>query len=118
GRSAQKELVTVIEQESDRLDSLVSETIRMARIEAGDLRLEKSPHRVDELITAALAKLRILLEDREVHIETGPNLPAVLADRELIGLTIRQLLTNALKYASPESPIIIRAVPGEGTVKI
>src|SRR5205085_1026866 len=58
------------------------------------------------------------LEDREVHIETGPNLPAVLADRELIGLTIRQLLTNALKYASPESPIIIRAVPGEGTVKI
>src|SRR5439155_1037133 len=41
--SAQKELVAVIEEESDRLDTLVSETIRMARIEAGDLRLDRSP---------------------------------------------------------------------------
>src|SRR5262249_631810 len=34
---AQIELRTVIEEEADRLDSLVTETIRMARIEAGDL---------------------------------------------------------------------------------
>jgi two-component system sensor histidine kinase KdpD len=118
GPAAQKELVTVIEEESDRLDSLVTETIRMARIEAGDLRLERRPHAVGELITAALQKLRILLEDREVRIETEANLPAVMADAELIGLTIRQLLTNALKYASPESPIIIRAAPAAGTVRI
>ena len=118
GPPAQKELVTVIEEESDRLDSLVSETIRMARIEAGDLHLERRPHTVRELITAGLAKMRILLEDREVHIEIEPDLPPVMADAELIGLTIRQLLTNALKYASPESPIVIRAAAAAGTVKI
>jgi two-component system sensor histidine kinase KdpD len=118
GPPAQKELVTVIEEESDRLDSLVSETIRMARIEAGDLHLDRRPQMVDELINAALQKLRILLEDREVHIETDPSLPAVMADAELIGLTIRQLLTNALKYANPESPIVIRASASGGMVKI
>ncbi|PYT04468.1 MAG: hypothetical protein DMF60_15250, partial [Acidobacteria bacterium] len=63
--AAQKELVTVIEEETDRLDTLVSETIRMARIEAGDLHLEKRPHAVKELIDSALEKLRILLQDRE-----------------------------------------------------
>src|SRR6266568_1215932 len=63
---AQKELVAVIEEESDRLDSLVSETIRMARIEAGDLHLDRRPHDVAELIRAALQKMRILFEDREV----------------------------------------------------
>src|SRR5207253_3268019 len=42
--AAQKELVTVIDEETDRLDSLVTETIRMARIEAGDLELRKEPH--------------------------------------------------------------------------
>jgi len=114
----QKELVAVIEEESDRLDSLVSETIRMARIEAGDLRLDRRPQAVDQLITAALQKLRILLEDREVRIEADSNLPEVIADADLVGLTLRQLLTNALKYANPESPIIVRAVPIEGAVKI
>jgi two-component system sensor histidine kinase KdpD len=117
-RPAQKELVAVIEEESDRLDSLVSETIRMARIEAGDLHLDSRPQMVPELITAALQKLRILLEDREVRIESDPNLPEVMADAELVGLTIRQLLTNALKYANPESAIVIRAAAMDDAVKI
>jgi signal transduction histidine kinase len=73
---------------------------------------------VGDLITAALQKLRILLEDRQVRVETETDLPEVMADAELIGLTIRQLLTNALKYANPESPLIIRAQAAEGVVKI
>jgi two-component system, OmpR family, sensor histidine kinase KdpD len=118
GPPAQKELITIIEEETDRLDSLVSETIRMAQIEAGDFHLERRPQRVGDLISAALQKLRILLEDRQVQVETEGNLPEVMADAELIGLTIRQLLTNALKYANPESPITIRAQAAEGVVKI
>src|SRR5207253_10190772 len=51
---------------------------------------------------------RILLEDREVRVEADASLPEIMADGELVGLTIRQLLTNALKYANPESPIIIK----------
>jgi len=47
-----------------------------------------------------------------------PNLPNVLADGELVELTIRQLLTNALKYASPESPIVIRAIAQIAMVQI
>src|SRR5437773_10456525 len=89
GPLAQKELVAVIEEESDRLDSLVSETIRMARIEAGDLHLEKRPLAVGELVSEALQKLRILLEDREVRVEADGNLPEIMADGELVGLTIR-----------------------------
>jgi two-component system sensor histidine kinase KdpD len=118
GPPAQKELITVIEEETDRLDSLVGETIRMARIEAGDFHLERRSQRVGDLISAASQKLRILLEDRQVQVETEENLPEIMADAELIGLTIRQLLTNALKYANPESPIIIRAHAAEGVVKI
>jgi signal transduction histidine kinase len=90
----------------------------MARIEAGDLRLDQRPQPASELITAALQKLHILLEDRDVRVETDPNLPQVMADAELIGLTIRQLLTNALKYANPESPIVIKAASTDDAVRI
>src|SRR5262249_22080160 len=70
---AQKELVTVIDEETDRLDSLVSETIRMARIEAGDLQLHKQPNTAADLVDAALQKLRLLLEDRCVQIDIPDN---------------------------------------------
>src|SRR2546422_5433121 len=115
---AQKELVTVIEEETDRLDSLVTETIRMARLEAGELHVEKDSQVVVDLITAALKKLRILLPDREVQREPPRSVPPLMADAELVELTVRQLLTNALKYANPESPIIIRAAAADGVVKI
>jgi len=115
---AQRELVTVIDEETDRLDSLVSETIRMARIEAGDLQLHKQRNTAASLVDAALQKLRLLLEDRCVHIEIPADLPEVLADGELVSLSIRQLVMNALKYSSPDSPITIRAVLNDGRVKI
>ena len=105
----QQELVTVIEEETDRLAALVDETIRMARIESGDLHLHTEPQVVASLIEASLEKLRILLEDREIRVDVAANLPEVLADAELAGLTIRQLVTNALKYSDPESPIAIAA---------
>jgi signal transduction histidine kinase len=81
----------------------------MARIEAGELHLQKSPESVAELIESALVKLRILLEDRDIKIEFSPNLPEVFVDAELAGLALRQLLTNALKYSNPDSPICVRA---------
>jgi two-component system sensor histidine kinase KdpD len=116
--AAQQELVTIIEEESDRLDFLVSETIRMARIEGGDINLHRQRHRLGDLIEAALHKLRILLTDREVRVELAPDLPNVIADAELIGLTIRQLLTNAVKYGDPEAPIVVRGQTGDGTVTV
>jgi two-component system sensor histidine kinase KdpD len=115
--AAQKELVTVIDEETDRLDSLVTETIRMARIEAGDLELQKAPYDVKALIETALSKIR-LVEDRTILINLDGDLPAVFVDGELVSLSIRQLVTNALKYSSPESAITISAVCQGGVVKI
>src|SRR4030095_14659866 len=85
--AAQTELRAVIEEETDRLDSLVTETIRMAQIEAGDLRLQIRPQAIHDLVASALEKLKILLEDRELKVDVPQGLPDVLADAELAGLT-------------------------------
>jgi two-component system sensor histidine kinase KdpD len=116
--AAQGELRSVIEEEADRLTTLVNETIRMARIEAGDLELQTHPCSVRDLITSALEQIKFLIEDREVNIQVPPLLSDVLADSELAGLTLRQLLTNALKYSNPESSIEIRASKEGDFVKI
>lgn len=115
---AQAELRTVIEEETDRLDSLVTETIRMAQLEAGDLKLQLKAQPIRDLIQSALEKLKILSQDRDIQVHVSAPLPDVVADAELAELTIRQLITNALKYSDPESPIDIRACRQEGYIKV
>src|SRR5262249_50614572 len=88
------------------------------RIEAGDLELQIRPQAVADLIALALGKLKFLIEDRDIKTQVAAGLPEVLADAELAGLTIRQLMTNALKYSNPESPIRIRAAQDDSFVRI
>jgi two-component system sensor histidine kinase KdpD len=117
-RPAQQELVTIIEEETDRLNSLVRETIRMARIEAGKLHLNRQTHTISDLVASAFENVKPLMEDRPVQIDVPSNLPAVRVDFELIALTIRQLLTNALKYSNPDSPIFVGASVDSGRVTV
>ena len=90
----------------------------MARIEAGGLQIQKQPNNVRTLIDTALMKLSLLLQEREIRLAVSSDLPEAMVDAELISLTIRQLVTNAMKYSRPESPIAIRAVLDDGHVRI
>src|SRR5262249_37768966 len=108
----------IVEEETDRLNDLVSESIEMARIEAGDLRLDRQRHSVGDLISSALRKMSSSLEEREVYVELADDLPDALADGELVGLAMRQLLNNAVKYTRPDSPITVRAQARNGSIII
>jgi K+-sensing histidine kinase KdpD len=107
--ASQQELISVIEEETDRLESLVRETIRTARIEAGNLRLRKLPLEAHELVRSTLENLKRLVDDRKIQIDVPPDVPCLMVDAELVELALRQVIANALKYSSPESPIRIQA---------
>ncbi len=44
-------------------------------------------------------------------MEVPDTLPRVNADAEFVGIVIWQLLTNALRYTPPGSPLVLRAIP-------
>lgn len=108
GDAPGKELLTIVEEEADRLDALVTEAIQMARIEAGQVRIDRHPRQVREIVDAALGRTRIV-QDRDVRLDIPTDSPPVFADRELVALVIRQLIDNSIKYAGPDSPIEISA---------
>ena len=118
GELPQQELLTIIEEETDHLDSLVTEAVQMARLEAGQVRLESEPQTVRGLVETALRRTARALEDRELRLDIPDGLPPVLADRDLTALVVRQLVGNSLKYAGPASPISIRAVSEADRVRI
>lgn len=103
----QHELLTVADQEADRLSRLVTEAMHLARIEAGKIQLNRQSHSMAQIIHSSLEQTAVLRNGRPMEISMQEDLPMVQVDRELIELTMRQLIDNAVKYSPQESPIRI-----------
>ena len=103
------ELLTIINEEADRLNQLAAEVIAMARVEAGKLHLEKCPVVAAELIETALADLAGLRRGRPVTVQVAPDLPKMDCDLELVQQVVKQLVENACKYSPQGAPLTISA---------
>jgi two-component system sensor histidine kinase KdpD len=103
------ELLNIINEECDRLNRLVGEAAEMARLEAGEVKLQLEPHRVDELISAALDTCKGVLGTRPIRLEMkNPGL-RVQADLARAREVLVHLIENANLYSSPDQPITISA---------
>jgi two-component system sensor histidine kinase KdpD len=111
-----RELVAIIDEDLDRFQALVSDAVQMLRIDAGHFAVHRGRHRLASLIGATVQKFSAQL-DGHTFAEHVPQDLTVDADRELLGLALRQLLDNALKYSPVASTIEIRA-RSNGTVEI
>src|SRR6202162_2375609 len=112
----QRELISVVDEEADRLSVLVTEAIQMARIEAGRVHLERESYPLHELVESALDKLRPMVQERSIDVKLAAELPLVWVDRELIEIALRQLIDNALKYSPRDTPVSVAAESSDGRV--
>jgi len=103
------ELLTIINEECDRLNHLVEEAAEMARLEAGEIELHRSPTSIDEIIQGALALSRSSLGAREIQVNVASDLPPVEADLERARDILMKLIDNANLYSSKDQPIVITA---------
>lgn len=105
----QKELLTIINEECDRLNHLVEEAAQMAKLEAGQLELHFESVSVSSLIQASIEHLKKALGDRQLIVNASLDLPLVRADVELAKDILVQLVDNANLYSSKDLPITISA---------
>ncbi len=104
-----QELITIVDESTDRLSKLVTDAIQLARIEGGTFRLNLAVHFPSSLVNGALRQMKSMLEERPIYIAVPEDLPPVRVDAELIQIVITHLLDNALKYSPPSHPISIEA---------
>jgi two-component system sensor histidine kinase KdpD len=105
------ELLTIINEECDRLNHLVEEAAEMARLEAGEIELHRAPTLIEEIIQGALALSKSSLGAREIQVRVAPDLPLVEADLERVQDILVKLIDNANQYSPKEQPIVITAEP-------
>jgi len=110
GESPQRrELLTIINEECDRLNRLVEEAAEMAKLEAGEIQLNLQPVSASSLIHSALQHLKTSLGDRSVVVNIPEHLPLVLADSQRTQDILVQLVDNAHLYSPKDQPITISA---------
>ncbi len=103
------ELLHIINEECDRLNRLVGEAAEMARLEAGEVKLQLENVRVDDLIAGALDICKGVLGTRPIKIELKTPDLAVRADVARAKEVLVHLIQNANLYSSPDNAITISA---------
>ncbi|MBI4903350.1 MAG: DUF4118 domain-containing protein [Acidobacteria bacterium] len=104
----QRDFISLVDEEADRLSSLVTDAIAMARLESGRMQVHLEHIDMAELIRRVVSQMKLALEDHSVELRFAGDLPAVPADPALIELVLRQLLGNAAKYSGSKGRIEIR----------
>jgi two-component system sensor histidine kinase KdpD len=100
-----RELLTVIDEETDRLNRLVGEAAEMAQLDSGMFKLDLQLHSIQDALRPALDDARASLEKHPVELVVEPELPKVWMDVERIREVLMHLLENAGKYSDPGVPI-------------
>jgi two-component system sensor histidine kinase KdpD len=103
------ELLTVIDEESDRLNRLVSEAVEMAQLDAQEVHMTFGPLPVGAMVDRAMESCEAALEGREARVTLAPDLPMVWADEEFIVKVLCNLIENAAKYSAAGTPVYLSA---------
>jgi len=112
--SERNELLSIINDEADRLNRLVGEALDCSRFDTR-VKLDLRPHTILSIINAAKADCRTLLGARLLSIQLDDALPLVRADLHKTKKALVQLLENAIKYSPSDEPITITAT-SDGTL--
>ncbi len=106
-----------INDESDRLGSLVGKLLDLSRLEAGAWQPDLDWCDLVDVLGTSLARLP---EDqsRRVRADTPPEFPLVRADFVQIAQVLTNLLENALKYSPPLSDIGVTLTADKQSVQM
>jgi two-component system sensor histidine kinase KdpD len=100
-----RDLLAVINEESDRLDRLVGEAAEVAQLDSHQVQFDFAAHHMREAIDAAIQRSQPALRTHHLEVTVPQTLPAVRMDVDRITEVLVHLLDNAAKYSPPETPI-------------
>lgn len=109
-----------VEAEADRLKRLVEDLLVLSRAERGAVDVEGEPIRITPIVRRVVEAEQARLADRVMELEAAQGLPIVIGEETYIEQVVRNLVTNAVKYADPSTPIrvVVGAADDEVTVKV
>lgn len=109
------ELLSIIDEEADRLNRLFGEALEMAQLEAQQIQMTFNPVSMQKIIEQARDTCSWVFATHPVTVQVN-TVSDVKADPGMILKVMCNLLENAAKYSKPGSPICISAEEKNGFV--
>lgn len=110
---------TKIVHEATRLGTLVTELIALSRLQGAERLPELEPVDVDEVVSEALGRSRLVAESTGIEVTTDAGSGLVVdGDRTLLVTALTNLISNAIAYSAPDSPVSISRRSSNGFVEI
>ncbi|HWI63369.1 MAG TPA: ATP-binding protein [Symbiobacteriaceae bacterium] len=97
----QKEFLTVVKRNTDRLSNLINDLLDVQRIEAGRMPLQCRPVQLADVVTHVAETFRVQAEAKGLtfKVEVDPNgIPLISADPDRLTQIASNLVSNAVKY--------------------
>ena len=92
---------------ADEVNSMVEQMLEAARLEEGRFGLRKERGDIVELTELAIDSVRPMLAKHDLAVELPPAPILAEVDSERFQIVVKNLITNAIKYSSADSPIAV-----------
>ena len=102
----------------DRMNVMIQDMVDATRFEGGQLRLNLQQVDLGSYLDDLLTRAATVLNVRRIRVKVPVHLPPVAADYDRLERIFMNLLSNALKYSEPDTPVTIRARRTNGEVEV
>ncbi|MBI4334074.1 MAG: HAMP domain-containing histidine kinase, partial [Chloroflexi bacterium] len=99
---------------STRMNSMIQELVESAHLESGQPELNREPVDLFEMVSDIAGRVGTAEDAARIRLERQNHVPLVAVDIERFERVITNLLTNALKYSSPDAAVLARISSDDG----
>jgi two-component system phosphate regulon sensor histidine kinase PhoR len=113
-----RQFVETIGRHGARMERLVTDLLRLARLDARQERIERSPCDVARMFNDVVSDLAPLIESKRqrVNIDVAPAAATVSADPAKLHDVVRNLVENAVNYSPDRADILLKTSREGGDV--
>lgn len=117
--SAEAGYVTKVQDQIEKLNSLISDLLDVSKIENGKLKINRKPSNLEKIIDNAIETI-LQTHDDKVKIKRHGELPEILIPFDAIRIeqVLINFLTNAIKYSPQNNQVIVTTFVDEQEVKV
>ncbi|MTI81370.1 MAG: phosphate regulon sensor histidine kinase PhoR [Firmicutes bacterium] len=115
-----KYFLGIMKKETDRLNRLIDDLLKLSQLENNKTKLEKRPVDISQVINQVKEMFTYQAEAKSIKLtaKVMENIPCVMGERELLVQVLVNLVDNAIKYTPEEGSVAISAVVHQSKVKV
>ncbi|MFT3933646.1 MAG: ATP-binding protein [Chitinophagaceae bacterium] len=117
-REPNKQFVQKALENTNKLEKLIKGLLDVSNIQSGQLKLEKEPFNMDQLLDETIAAAQMLSNTHIITRNNKLNDLEIMADRRRIEQVMVNLLSNAIKYSPEEKSVVVSSFCNEKELKV